>query len=263
MRLPHSGPAQATGSNNADIDERIPVHVAIIMDGNGRWAEARGQPRAAGHRAGAERVREIASACEDAGVRFLTLYAFSTENWRRPRDEVEGLFSLLVEVFTQRVGELLAGRRRVRVIGSREGLPASVVRAIEGAERLSEGHDGLTIVIAFNYGGRAELAAAARELARRVRRGLIQPDSIDEATVASCLQTAGIPDPDLVIRTAGEMRLSNFLLWQSAYAEFYSTAVLWPDFDRAEFQRALEEFARRQRRFGGVVAQKRERGDPQ
>ncbi len=231
---------------------RIPRHIAIIMDGNGRWAEQRGFPRVFGHRSGAAAVRETVEECGRLGVECLTLYSFSSENWKRPREEIDALMALCV-MYVQ--GETEAMRRegiRFRVIGSREGLPAEVVRAIEDAERATSACRAATLCLAINYGSRAELVEATRGLARDARDGRLDPDSIDEGALTSRLWTSDLPDPDLLIRTAGERRLSNFLLWQLSYAEFYVTETLWPEFGIAELHRAVRDYAARERRFGGV-----------
>lgn len=228
--------------------EKIPQHVGIIMDGNGRWAQARGLPRSEGHRAGAENLRHIIEAAADFGIRILTLYAFSTENWSRPETEVRALLTLARRMIDRELETLHSHGVRLRHIGRREGLPPSLVRRIERAEALTHANDTLILNIAFNYGGRADIVDAVRAI---VRKG-IPPDEIDEAMISAHLSTAGLPDPDLIIRTAGEMRLSNFLIWQAAYAEYYSTPTLWPDFDREALYQALLAYQQRQRRFGGL-----------
>ncbi len=222
------------------------------MDGNGRWATKRGLPRLAGHRAGADRAADIVKAASEMGVEAITLYVFSTENWTRPRDEVEGLMGLLVEVFETRMHELDEFGARVAVIGSRERLPRAVVEAIDRIERATTGNSGILVNLALNYGGRDEIVRATRLIAERVARGELAPDEITGTTVEAHLYTAGAPHPDLVIRTGGEMRISNFLLWQTAYAELVVAEVFWPDFSRADFARAVEAYQRRTRRFGGV-----------
>jgi len=227
---------------------KIPQHVAIIMDGNGRWARRRRLPRVAGHRRGAENVLEIAKSCIEFGLPMLTVYAFSTENWSRPRREVEALMGLLEEAARQELNELMANGIRLRVLGRLEVLPPSVQERMDEAIALSRHNRNLNLNVAFNYGGRAEVVDAFKRIMRDGRN----EEEITEELVSSYLYTADLPDPDLVIRTAGEMRLSNFLIWQAAYAEYYSTPTYWPDFDRAELLRALQAYSQRRRRFGGV-----------
>jgi len=229
----------------------VPRHVAIIMDGNGRWATARGLPRAAGHRAGTENLREVLRAAVDFGVPVLTVYAFSTENWERPRIEVNALLAILEQVIENELDELDASGVQVRHLGRTEGLPPRLVRKIQSATERTAHNNTLCLNVAFNYGGRAEIVDAVRRI---VRDGLA-PDAIDEATISRYLATHDLPDPDLIIRTGGDMRVSNFLLWQGAYAEFYSTPTFWPDFNHDEFYEALAAFQRRQRRFGRVESQ--------
>lgn len=225
---------------------RVPTHVAVIMDGNGRWAQSRRQTRHAGHRAGANNIRPLIEACGEVGVKIVTLFAFSTENWGRPTEEVRGLLQILGEVLTRETRSLHAQGVQLRHLGTLEGIPERTKRRIRDALELTRCNDRLLLNVAFNYGGRAEIIEAARRL---IRAG-VPADSVDEATFAGYLYTAGLPDPDLIIRTAGEMRLSNFLLWQAAYAEYYSTPVYWPDFDRRELYRAFAAYAARNRRFG-------------
>lgn len=232
---------------------RWPRHVAVIMDGNGRWAKARGLPRAAGHREGVKTVRRTVTECARLGLDALTLYSFSSENWKRPADEVAALMALCCEFLRVERATMLAENIRFRRIGRREGLPAEVLAELDETERATAAHTGLTLCLALNYGSRTEIADAARALAREVAAGTRSIDSIDEDAVASRLYTAGIEDPDLLVRTAGEMRLSNYLLWQISYAELHVTEVLWPDFGVADLHRALADFARRERRFGDVV----------
>ncbi|HWQ27967.1 MAG TPA: isoprenyl transferase [Dehalococcoidia bacterium] len=231
---------------------RIPRHIAIIMDGNGRWAQARGFPREFGHRNGAIVVREIVEHCGRLGVEVLTLYSFSLENWKRPESEVRALMQLCLTYLEGEEAELVRNGVRLRVIGRRQGLPDEVVRAIERVEHATAGGTKATLCLAVNYGGRAEIVDAARRLAEDVRAGRRTPESIDEATLGQQLGTAGLPDPDLLIRTGGEARVSNFLLWQISYAEIVVTDTLWPDFRSADLDAAIREFARRKRRFGGV-----------
>jgi undecaprenyl diphosphate synthase len=230
----------------------VPVHVAVIMDGNGRWATRRGLPRVAGHREGVKAARAVVRAADAVGLRYLTLYAFSTENWSRPEDEVTTLMRLLEESIYRELPELMERNVRLRVIGRPTGVPLPVRRGIDHVVDATKTNTGLTLLMAFNYGGRNELLDAFRILARRVRSGELEPDDISETDVGAALYTEGVPDPDLLIRTSGEMRISNFLLWQIAYTELWITPVLWPDFGAADLYRALADFQRRSRRFGGV-----------
>lgn len=229
----------------------VPSHVAIIMDGNGRWAAKRALPRQLGHRAGAKAVRESIATCLELGIRYLTIYSFSSENWRRSPEEVNGLMSLFVEVLEAEMDSLMAKRVRVLLIGSETGVPQETMNAFRDAERVTAGNDRLTLVVALNYGGRLELTDAMRTIAREVEGGSIDPEDITEDTISRHLYTSGVPDPDLLIRTSGEMRVSNFLLWQIAYSELWVTSVLWPDFRRGDLLRAVVDFQRRSRRFGG------------
>ncbi len=231
-------------------DSSVPVHVAIIMDGNGRWAAGRGLPRGAGHRAGAQAVRRTIEAAIHSGVEWLTLYAFSSENWSRPPSEVLDLTRLLRHYIRQELAELKAEGVRLRVLGDPARFDADIRADLARAERETAGNARLNLNVALSYGSRAEIAAAARRVGEAVRDGRLDPAAVDETVFAGFLSTAGMPDPDLVIRTSGESRLSNFLLWQSAYAELVFTDVLWPDFGAGEFAAALTEFARRERRFG-------------
>ena len=226
----------------------VPAHVAIIMDGNGRWAKQRGLPRLAGHRAGTENIRTIIHGCVEFGVQYLTLYAFSTENWRRPRHEVSGLMMILGEVIDRETEELHRNGVRLRHLGHLDALPPRLQERVLHAVDLTRRNERLTVNVAFNYGGRAEIIEATR---RMIRDG-IAPEQIDERTFSSYLYTDGVPDPDLIVRTAGEMRLSNFLLWQAAYAEYYSTPRHWPDFGKAELAEAIGAFAGRERRYGSL-----------
>ena len=228
-----------------------PRHVAIIMDGNGRWAQTRGLPRYEGHRRGVEAVRRAVRAASEIGVSYLTIYSFSTENWSRPPDEVSLLMALLKRFIRNDLAELHANDVRVKVIGERESLGGDIASLLVEAEELTRGNRGLTLVVAFNYGGRQEIVEAARRLAIQAAAGLIRPEAIGLDHFAASLSTCDIPDPDLIIRTSGEQRLSNFLLWQAAYAEFVFLPVLWPDFDRAAFESALDEYYTRDRRYGG------------
>jgi undecaprenyl diphosphate synthase len=232
----------------------VPLHVAIIMDGNGRWAAARGLRRTAGHRRGAEAVKTAAESAVRLGVRYLTLFGFSSENWSRPEWEVSELMGLLRHYLEREVGFLQEHSIRLRVIGNRARLAPDIVRSIESAERATAHNGRLTLTIALSYGGRAEICQAARRLAEEAVTGRIDPAQIDEAMFASFLYTYDIPDPDLVIRTSGEQRISNFLLWQLAYAELLFVDTLWPDFSRQNFEQAIREFCRRERRYGAVSA---------
>jgi len=232
-----------------DMD-RIPRHVAIIMDGNGRWARERGLPRHAGHRAGVDSLRETVKACSELGIEVLSAYVFSTENWGRPRDEVDFLMKLISVVLNDELPELHGNNVKVNVLGRINELPDRVQKDIERAERLTENNTGVVLNLLLNYGGRAELVDAFRKLAGRVSSGSIDIDEIDEETISSCLYTAGYPNPDLVIRTGGENRISNLLLWQIAYAELYVTDTYWPQFRRQHLYAALADFQKRERRFG-------------
>lgn len=231
----------------------LPKHVAIIMDGNGRWAQARGKDRSYGHKAGAEVVRPIVTACSDLGLDALTLYAFSTENWTRSNEEVSTLMDLYVMYLESERQLFFDNNVRFNQIGRRDGLPPQVLEALDRMMEDTKHHTGLTMTLALNYGSRAEITDAVRAIAEKTAEGALAPGAIDEQTIADHLYTAGIPDPDLLIRTAGEMRLSNYLLWQLSYAEFYVTDVCWPEFTVEELNKALAAFKGRTRRFGGVV----------
>jgi undecaprenyl diphosphate synthase len=230
----------------------LPAHVAIIMDGNGRWAKKRQLPRVEGHRHGAESVRAVVRTAGEIGIKYLTLYAFSTENWNRPKDEVDALMNYLARYLKNEVGELQKYNVRLDVIGQTYRLPEFVQEQLHKTVALLERNNGLTLILALSYSGRAELVDAMRSIARQVRKGTIDPAEITEQLVAQHLYTRHYPDPDLLIRTSGEMRLSNFLLWQVSYTELVVTPTLWPDFRRPQFIEALEEYSRRQRRFGTV-----------
>ena len=232
-----------------------PRHVAIIMDGNGRWATQRGRPRLFGHHAGAQRVREIVESCPDYGVEYLTVFAFSTENWKRTQAEVAGLMNLFRGYIRREARALLANDVRVRFIGDRVRLDAKLTGLMDELEETTAGCAGTNLTVALNYGGRDEVARATKRLAEDVGRGRLRPEDVDEETLPRYLDTCVLPDPDLVIRTSGEARISNFLLWQSAYSEYEFVDTLWPDFTREEFGRLLEGYGRRDRRFGGVPAQ--------
>ena len=233
-----------------EVSPSLPRHVAIIMDGNGRWAKARNQPRHAGHRAGVKSVREVVEEGARRGIEVLTLFAFSSENWRRPRQEVDLLMELFMSALRGEIRRLIENDVRLRVIGDRTPLPKKLQKLILESEEATQSNRGLTLQIAANYGGRWDLTEAMRALARRVAAGDLDPEQIDEVMVNSLLSFPDLPEPDLFIRTGGEQRLSNFLLWQAAYAEIYFTDVLWPDFDASAFDVALASFAMRQRRFG-------------
>jgi undecaprenyl diphosphate synthase len=230
-----------------------PQHVAIIMDGNGRWAKARGLPRVAGHRRGAEAVRRTVTAAADLGIRYLTLFGFSSENWKRPADEIRDLMGLLRHYLRGEIAELHRKNVRFRVIGDRTRLAPDIVTLIDNAEALTGDNTRITLSIALSYGARAEIVQAARRIAEAAQAGRVALDDIDEACVARHLFTHGMPDPDLLIRTSGEQRISNFLLWQSAYAELVFISTLWPDFDKPDLERALIDFQARERRYGASV----------
>ena len=232
--------------------EQLPAHVAIIMDGNGRWAAQRGLPRVAGHGQGAANVREIITHAARLGLRALTLYSFSTENWKRPRDEVDALMGLYVEYLRKERATIMENGVRLVQAGRRDGLPAPVLAELDATQQLSAGNTGLTLCLAINYGSRQEITDAVQAIAREVAAGRLAPEAITEEHISQRLYTAGLPDPDLLIRTAGEMRVSNFLLWQISYAEFYVSDVLWPEFTTADLNAALQAYARRERRFGAV-----------
>ena len=239
----------------------LPVHVAIIMDGNGRWARRRALPRIAGHKAGADSIRDIVRFCGEIGVRVLTLYAFSTENWNRPKEEVEGLMDLLLEYLARETEELHENGVRLKFLGSHGKLRTSIQEAIHHAEDYTRENTQLLLNIAVNYGSRQEILRAVRQIAEKYKNGEFESlERITEETLADHLDTAGMPDPDLLIRPGQEMRLSNFLLWQSAYSEFWSTEVLWPDFRRSHMIQAIADFQKRERRFGAVST---EAGDRQ
>lgn len=231
----------------------IPRHVAIILDGNGRWAKKRGLPRTAGHAAGSEQFRKIATYCKDIGVEYLTVYAFSTENWSRPEDEVKKIMQLLDRYLKEAIDTMERDHIKMKILGDVSGLSESLQKEIEQTNEISSRYEGFQANICLNYGGRDEIVKAARRYAKDVAEGKA-PEDIDEAGFANYLYSAGIPDPDLLIRPGGEQRISNFLLWQCAYSEFYFTDVLWPDFTPAELDKAIEVFNSRDRRFGGVKA---------
>ncbi len=229
----------------------VPTHVAIIMDGNGRWARARGLPRIAGHKQGAEAVRSTVRACSDLGISYLTIYAFSSENWKRPASEVDDLMGLLRLYIRRELADLGREGVRIRFIGDRSRLDADIIRLISESEESTKDNKGLMFTVALNYGGRQEILQAARVFARNVRDGEHESEDLSEQLFESYLQSKDMPDPDLLIRTSGEQRLSNFLLWQSAYTEFLFTSTLWPDFKREHLEQAVHEYQRRERRYGG------------
>ncbi len=249
-----AGHEQSLALVPAGPDRDWPKHVAIIMDGNGRWARARGLPRGEGHRQGVEALRRTVRHAADRGVEILTLFSFSSENWSRPPEEVSTLMGLLRLFVRRDLAELRDANVRVRVIGERAGLDASIAALLDEAERTTAGNDGLDLVIAFNYGGRNEIVRAARKVAEDVAAGRLDPAAIDEAAFAARLDTAGLPAPDMLIRTSGELRISNFLLWQSAYSELVFLPTFWPDFDAAAFDAAVAEYLGRDRRFGRLSA---------
>jgi undecaprenyl diphosphate synthase len=235
----------------ADLQrERLPRHVAVIMDGNGRWAKQRGLPRVMGHRRGVDALKELLRCCRDWGIEALTVYAFSTENWNRPSEEVEFLMTLFERVIKRELAEMMQENVRINVAGNLAALSTSLRAEMEQAMELTANNQGIHFTVATNYGGRQEILQACRAIATQVQQGTLQADDIDEAVFEGHLYTSGICDPDLLIRTSGEMRLSNFLLWQMAYGEIYVTNTLWPDFDREEFHRALYAYQQRDRRFG-------------
>ena len=233
---------------------RVPQHIAIIMDGNGRWAAARGLPRLAGHKAGTENLRHILRAAVEFGVKYLTIYAFSTENWRRPKDEVKGLMLILEDVIDRELDELHKEGVRLKHIGRLDGLTPQLIGKVKQAVELTKNNDHLVLSIAFNYGGRDEIVCAIR----RMMDDHITPGDISEKTISSYLFTNGVPDPDLIIRTSGEMRISNFLIWQSAYSEWYVTETYWPDFNKEELRKAIIAYGQRDRRFGKISSGQQE-----
>jgi undecaprenyl diphosphate synthase len=245
--------AQAPLPEGSDSFE-VPRHVAIIMDGNGRWAAARGLPRVEGHRRGVEALRRTVRAAADLGISVLTIFSFSSENWSRPQSEIGDLMALLRRFIRKDLAELHESNVRVRIIGEREGLERDICLLLQEAEDLTRGNDGLTLVVAFNYGARQEIARAARRLAIEVAEGRLSADEVSPERLGSYLHAPDIPDPEVIIRTSGEQRLSNFLLWQAAYSELVFVPINWPDFDRAALEGAIAEYRRRERRFGGLVA---------
>ncbi len=237
----------------ADLDgTRLPQHVAVIMDGNGRWAKQRGFPRIMGHRRGADALRDLLRCCKDWGISALTVYAFSTENWGRSIEEVDFLMTLFENLFQAELKEMIAEEVKLAVVGNLDNVPSSLYSAIDRARTATQSNHGVRFTVAINYGGRQEIVRACQTIANQVQQGLIKSTDIDESMLSQHLHTADLPDPDLLIRTSGEMRISNFLLWQLAYAEFYVTDTLWPDFDRRAFHQALLNYQQRHRRFGKV-----------
>lgn len=233
----------------------LPEHIGFIMDGNGRWAKNRGLERSAGHREGAKTFRKIGEYCADVGIKYMTFYAFSTENWNRPKSEVIALMKLFKEYLNEgdeRIAENDIRQMRLKFIGEREGLPKDLLKLIEKAERESAKYDKVTVNIALNYGGRAEITHAVKEIAEKVKNGEISIDDISEKTISDNIYTAGQPDPDIIVRPSGEYRLSNFMTWQSAYSEFWYSDILWPDFTEEDVNRILDDYQKRNRRFGGV-----------
>ncbi|MFK0734396.1 MAG: polyprenyl diphosphate synthase [Gloeotrichia echinulata GP01] len=232
--------------------ELLPKHVAVIMDGNGRWAKRQGLPRIMGHKRGVDALKDLLRCCKDWGIEALTAYAFSTENWKRPQEEVDFLMTLFQRVLRQELKEMVEENVQIQFVGNLKALPRSLQEEISRSMAETLNNRAIRFTVATNYGGRQEILQACRAIAEKVQQGLLQPDEIDEAVFERHLYTAGIADPDLLIRTSGEMRLSNFLLWQMAYGEIYITDTLWPDFDRTEFHRALSTYQQRERRFGTV-----------
>jgi len=243
---------QPTISPLAPRPSPLPHHVAVIMDGNGRWAKSRGLPRTVGHKKGADSLRNVLNACRDSGITYLTIYAFSSENWKRPSDEISDLMQLLKLYLQQELDTLHESNVRLRFIGDLSQLDRDIRANIDGATEMTSRNTAFNLTVALSYGSRQEIVRAVRKLAGDVQAGKLKPEDISEDTVTRALDTATIPEPDLLIRTGGEQRLSNFLLWQSAYTEFYFTDVLWPDFDTTHFQQALEDYAKRERRYGAT-----------
>ena len=235
-----------------DDKQKLPVHIAVIMDGNGRWAAKRGLPRSAGHREGANTLKRIVKECDAIGIKYLTAYAFSTENWSRPKDEVDALMSLLLEFLRNAEKELAGKNIRILIIGDTDKLSAEIRKEIKRVVESTSANTGLSLVIALNYGGRREIATAAARIAQEALEGRIKPEDVDEKLFSDYLYTKDIPDPDLVIRPSGEHRLSNFLLWQSSYSEFWYSDILWPDFSKKHLLEAISEYQRRNRRYGGL-----------
>ncbi|MGB9674193.1 MAG: isoprenyl transferase [Anaerolineales bacterium] len=241
-------------TNSTNLPEKIPAHIAIIMDGNGRWALARGLPRMAGHRAGTENLRRIIEACIEFGIQYLTLYAFSTENWGRPAEEVQGLLGILENVIDRELQQLYDQGVQLRHIGRLDRLKPALRKKVIQAVEYTRNNNRLILNVAFNYGGRDEIVCAVQ----KILQDGIKPEDVTDQLISSYLFTAGVPDPDLIIRTSGELRGSNFLIWQGAYSEWYFTPTYWPDFDKEELRKALFEYSRRERRFGGVTSNDKE-----
>lgn len=241
-------------SSGGKVAFEVPHHVAIIMDGNGRWASARGLPRAEGHRRGVEAIRRTIRAAGELGIKVITIFSFSAENWSRPPTEISELMGLLRRFIRNDLADLHKSNVRVRIIGEREGLDPDIAKLLTEAEELTRNNTALTLVVAFNYGARQEIARATRAIAEQVASGKLKPADVTMETIGGLLDAPDLPDPDLIIRTSGEQRLSNFLLWQSAYSELVFVPTFWPDFDRATLEAAIAEFRQRERRFGGLVA---------
>jgi undecaprenyl diphosphate synthase len=237
---------------SAETKANLPTHVAIIMDGNGRWAKQRGLPRVEGHRQGAESVKAVVKAAGELGIKFITLYAFSVENWNRPKDEVDTLMKYLLRFLKRELAEMSKNNIRLQAIGQIWRLPENIQDQLQKTTQATAKNNGITLTLALSYGGRTEIVDAVRQIAQEVKAGKLEAGEINEQVIAHHLYTHGTPDPDLLIRTSGEMRVSNFLLWQISYAEFVITKTLWPDFGKREFYAALEEYSQRQRRYGGV-----------
>ncbi|HOY08786.1 MAG TPA: isoprenyl transferase [Candidatus Omnitrophota bacterium] len=236
--------------------DNLPRHIAIIMDGNGRWAKSKNLPRFRGHLEGVKRIEEISSAANDLGIEVLTIFAFSTENWHRPKKEVSMLINMLSTVLTKRLNGLVEGNIRLRFMGKREGIPSAVLKTVDRAIEKTKRNSGLILNLAFNYGARQEIVDALKHLVTEVQKGRLAVADLDESRISRTLYTFDLPDPDLLIRTSGEQRISNFLLWQLSYSELYFTNVFWPDFTKKELEKALREFQKRERRFGSLTAKK-------
>ncbi|MEN6316890.1 MAG: isoprenyl transferase [Clostridiaceae bacterium] len=232
--------------------EKLPIHIAIFMDGNRRWAARRGLPPSAGHREGANTLKRIVRICNDIGIKYMTVYALSTENWNRPKDQVDALMTLFIEFLRNADDELSGQNIRIKIIGESYRLSDEILKQMARVTANTKNNTGLTLVVALNYGSRTEIVNAAVRLSKDVKKGLVKPEEVDETLFSNYLYTAGIPDPDLVIRPSGEYRISNFLLWQSSYSEFWYSNILWPDFSRKDLITAIEDFQKRNRRFGGL-----------
>ena len=242
-------------SDNKDKEYKIPQHVAIILDGNGRWAKKRHMPRNFGHKAGADNLEQVIEDAWDLGIKYLTVYAFSTENWKRSVEEVTGLMTILRDFLRKSIDKSMKNNMRVRIIGERSRLDADIIDAIEKLEEATKDNTGIQFNVALNYGGRDEITRAVRSIAEDVKNGKLDSSDITEELISSRLDTADIPDPDLLIRTSGELRISNFLPWQISYSEFYFCDTLWPDFNKQELQKAIDYFNGRERRYGGVISE--------